>query len=170
MELQRILSKKVKGSNNWRKIKDELRRLCRKAKNRMRDQNHKISRKAINRNDLVVLEKLNSKKMSSKENKKISKWTRDEMIKSCWYQLATFIIYKAKGAGKWTEFVNPYQTSKKCSQCGKINKELGDKEIFECLNCGLVLDRDVNASRNIREKGIRKLKLQRLGTSLAEPV
>ncbi|KLL01666.1 MAG: hypothetical protein MRERC_11c016 [Mycoplasmataceae bacterium RC_NB112A] len=40
---------------------------------------------------------------------------------------------------------------------------MGNKEIFVCSHCGLVLDRDVNAGRNIREEGIKKLKLQRLG-------
>ncbi|CAI2161447.1 10357_t:CDS:2 [Funneliformis geosporum] len=116
IELQQILSRKVKGSNNWRKTLNELKRLCRRVANRIKDKNHKISRKLVNKNDLLVLEKLNSSKMISKENK------------------------KAKGAG--------------------------DKELFKCPNCSYEKDRDVNASQNILEKGIKKLKLQRLGTAL----
>jgi putative transposase len=93
------------------------------------------------------------------------------MIKTCWYQLAQFIIYKAKGAGKWVEFVSPYLTSKRCSACGKINQKLGSKEIFTCPSCSYQGDRDVNAAKNIREKGIKKLGLsQRLGTLLTESV
>ncbi|KLL02395.1 MAG: transposase IS605 [Mycoplasmataceae bacterium RC_NB112A] len=81
------------------------------------------------------------------------------MLKVCWYQLANFTAYKVKETGKWVEFVSPYLTSKKCSSCGKINKELGNKEIFECLNCGLILDRDVNATKNILWKAQVKLGL-----------
>jgi transposase len=40
-------------------------------------------------------------------------------------------------------------TSKTCSGCGKINKELGGKEIFKCKKCELEIDRDLNVLRNI---------------------
>ncbi len=40
-------------------------------------------------------------------------------------------------------------TSKTCTGCGKINKSLGGKEEFKCGKCGIEIDRDLNASRNI---------------------
>ena len=110
--------------------------------------------------------------MVKKTNKKIGKYTRDRMLKACWTQLAQFLSYKVKETGKWIEFVSPYLTSKKCFECGKINEKLKDEEVFVCpnLECDNILDRDVNASKNILWKAQVKLGLNGLGTSLTESV
>ena len=73
---------------------------------------------------------------------------------------------------QWIEFVNSYNTSKRCSECGKINEKLKDEEVFACpnLECDNILDRDVNASKNILWKAQVKLGLNWLGTSLTESV
>ena len=42
-----------------------------------------------------------------------------------------------------------YLTSKTCSECGKIKKNLGSNKVFECVLCNLKIDRDINASINI---------------------
>ena len=47
-------------------------------------------------------------------------------------------------------------TSKTCTDCGKINKNLGGKEEFKCGKCGLEIDRDINTSRNICIKNIER--------------
>lgn len=159
IEFQRSLSKKVKGSNNWKKTKGKMKRLGEKTGNRMKDLCHKTSRELVDNSDLLVLEKLETKKMISKENKKVGKWTRDGMMKACWSQLAFFIIYKAMGAGKWYLFVSPRNTSKRCSDCGEINKELRDEEVFVCPWCDYQEDRDVNAAKNIQWKAQIKLGL-----------
>jgi transposase len=51
--------------------------------------------------------------------------------------------------GKWIDFVNPHNTSKRCSKCGEINEKLKDEELFICPHCDNELDRDVNAAKNI---------------------
>jgi putative transposase len=59
----------------------------------------------------------------------------------------------AESAGRHFEEVNEAWTSKTCSNCGKVNKDLKlSDRVYEC-SCGLVLDRDLNAARNICEKG-----------------
>jgi transposase len=45
--------------------------------------------------------------------------------------------------------VNPAYTSKRCSRCGVINKSLSSEKTFECLSCGLKIDRQFNAGINI---------------------
>ncbi|MEM3809083.1 MAG: zinc ribbon domain-containing protein, partial [Thermoproteota archaeon] len=48
-----------------------------------------------------------------------------------------------------TVFVDAYGTSKTCSRCGYYNKDLRGASIFKCPNCGLIIDRQKNASINI---------------------
>jgi putative transposase len=65
----------------------------------------------------------------------------------------TLLDYKAIEAGVEVIAVNPRGTSKACSGCGSIvDKSLKDR-IHSCHHCGLVLDRDVNAAKNILELG-----------------
>jgi putative transposase len=182
IELQRSLSRKIKRSNNWKKVKSEMTRMGKRVSNRMKDLNHKLSRKLVNKFDLIAFEDLNPSEMVKKvdekgKKRKVGKWTADGMLKACWTQLAQFTTYKVKETGKWIEFVSPYQTSKKCSnsECGKINEKLKDEEVFVCPSCGYTEDRDVNASKNILWKAQKKLKIgefapQRLGTLLSETV
>jgi putative transposase len=62
---------------------------------------------------------------------------------------------KAAKAGKIVELVDARYTSQKCSQCGMIvPKTLADRT-YLCPNCGLEMDRDLNASLNIRTLGLR---------------
>nr|WP_281267945.1 transposase [endosymbiont GvMRE of Glomus versiforme] len=165
IEFQRSLDRKVKGSSNWKKVKSKMSSMGKKTSNRMKDLCHKTSRELVDKSDLLALEKLETSKMVSKENKKVGKWTRDGMLKACWGKLAFFIVYKAKGAGKWYMFVSPSNTSKRCSNanCGKINKELKDEETFLCPSCGYKEDRDVNAAKNILWKAQKKLGLIKTG-------
>ena len=118
-----------------------MKKLGEKTSSRMKDICHKISRKLVDKNDLLVYERLESSKMISKENKKVGKWTRDGMVKACWTQQIQFATYKVQETGKWIVFVGPYNTSKRCSECGEVNKELRDEEIFNCPFCDNILDR-----------------------------
>lgn len=169
---QRLLSSKEKGSNNWKKVKSEMTRMGQKVSNQMKDLNHKLSRKLVNKFDLIAFEKLNTAKMVQKKDdrgkwRKIGKYTADGMLKACWTQLAQFTTYKVQETGKWVEFVHPSNTSKRCFKCGEINEKLKDEEIFVCPSCENKDDRDVNASKNILWKTQVKLGLdKRLGTSL----
>jgi len=66
-----------------------------------------------------------------------------------------FAIYKAERAGKVVELVDARYTSQKCSRCGAIvPKTLADR-VHRCPSCGLEMDRDLNASINIRTLGLR---------------
>ena len=50
--------------------------------------------------------------------------------------------------------VDERYTSKACSKCGHIHKDLRGNKIYKCSNCGIVLDRDVNGCRGILIKTI----------------
>ncbi|KLL03212.1 MAG: transposase IS605 [Mycoplasmataceae bacterium RV_VA103A] len=153
IKLQRQLSRKKKDSKNYQEKKLELAKKHEKISNRMKDRNHKISRKLVNDFDLIALEELKSKEMTErKENqkRKVNRYLAKSIIRASWYQLAQFLSYKVKETGKEVIVVNPKNTTQRCSQCGKIaNPKIErDVEIYNC-SCGLMLDRDVNAAKNI---------------------
>jgi putative transposase len=72
-----------------------------------------------------------------------------------WRQFLLILAFKAACAGKRVEAVSPAYTSQECSGCGeRIYKSLSVRT-HVCTNCGLILDRDVNAARNILWRGQR---------------
>ena len=69
-----------------------------------------------------------------------------------WGQFLTILTVKAENAGQKTIAVNPQNTSSYCSNCGeKVPKELSQRT-HSCPHCGIVIDRDVNAAINIKNR------------------
>jgi len=62
------------------------------------------------------------------------------------------IAYKVEETGGQLIVVNPAYTSQTCSQCGVIVEKSLAVRVHRCPECGLELDRDVNAARNILQK------------------
>jgi len=143
---QRELSKKVKGSNNRKKVKFVLAKLHRKIRNQRRDFHHQESRKLVNRFGFIAVEDLQIKNMV--KNHRLAKSISD----AGWGQFLTMLDYKAEEAGGRVEKEGPYYTSQECSRCGEcVKKTLADRT-HDCPFCGLVLDRDHNAAINIINK------------------
>ena len=72
-----------------------------------------------------------------------------------WRHFLSILAFKAACAGKRVEAVSPAYTSQDCSGCGeRIYKTLSVRT-HVCTNCGLILDRDENAARNIQWRGQR---------------
>jgi putative transposase len=78
------------------------------------------------------------------------------IMDATWGKLRQLTAYKAERRGGRVVLVNPSGTSQKCSKCRWISPlRLTLKErVFHCLDCGLVIDRDVNAARNILKAGL----------------
>lgn len=125
---------------------------------------HQKSRQLVKQYGIICLEKLNIKGMQEKEtisvNGKEIKATRTHrsIADVAWNQFVNQLEYKAEEAGTKVIFVKPKDTTKMCSSCGKLtSKELSDR-IHECSWCGLVMDRDLNASKNILRIGMDSLR------------
>lgn len=99
-------------------------------------------------------------------NKCLGNWT--------YYQLQQFIEQKAKKHEINVEYVNPKNTSQKCSRCGFISKENRPKgqkgaSYFCCVQCGYSIDADFNAALNIsRSEPIKKKEKRLLDDSFIE--
>lgn len=149
--LQRRASRKRLGSRNRKKANARVRRQHAKVANKRRDHAHKVSRRLVDAYDLLVFEDLLIPNMV--RNGRLAKHIHD----AGWGMLARFASYKAEEAGKTVLCVEPRGTTIDCSGCGEpISKALGDR-IHRCPACGLELDRDVNAARNILVRGLRHL-------------
>lgn len=81
----------------------------------------------------------------------LAKDVRDQ----AWAQFRSILADKAEEAGRQLVLVNPMNTSQACSNCGVLPSEPKTLSIrtHECAECGLALDRDVNAARNILRLG-----------------
>lgn len=158
---QQHLSRKQKGSNGFEKQKLKVAKIHEKIASCRLDALHKVSHQLVNENDLIVCEDLNVKGMI--KNHKLSKHIAD----ASWGNFVTLLQYKCDWYGKELVKVNRfYPSSKTCGDCGWINQELklSDRE-WTCNSCGVVHDRDINASVNILKEG---LKIHRQGLSITK--
>ena len=151
--LQKKLSKKVKGSNNYNKLKRKLAKLHQHVANQRKDANHKLSSKLVNDNQVICIEDLKISNMS--KNHKLAKSLLDEG----WYQFTEMLKYKLEWYGGQLIKIDRYfASSKTCVVCGyKIKKLPLYIREWTCPQCGEVLDRDLNAAYNILYEGLKTL-------------
>lgn len=149
---QRKLSKMKKGSNNRNKQRIKVARLHEKVSNQRKDFLHKQSRQITNVHDCVSVENLNMKAMSQCLN--FGKSVSD----NGWGMFTNFLQYKLAGSGKQLIKVDKFfPSSQLCSVCGSKNPITKDMRVrhWVCPDCGAQHDRDVNASINIKNEGMR---------------
>lgn len=154
-KMQRTFSKMVKGSRNYQKQKKKIAKLHLHIKNMRHDFLHKVSRKLVDENQIIVLEDLSVKNMI--KNKKLAKSIQDVG----WGYFKQFVTYKAEWANKRVVLINRFfPSSKRCHGCKEKNTllSLNDREWVR-PSCGCKHDRDQNATNNIKEEGLRLLGL-----------
>jgi putative transposase len=143
VRMQRKVSRRKKGSNNRLKAILHLQRIHEKIANRRNDFQHKLSAQYA-KNDVVFAEDLKISNMA--KNRRLSRSIMD----SSWGAFLQKLEYKCKLLVK----VPPRDTTINCSRCeNKVPKSLAVR-IHRCDKCGLVIDRDYNASINILNKGL----------------
>jgi len=153
---QRRLIKAIKGSIDRKKQKKKVTNIHTKIANKRKDFAHKLSRKLVNQYQVIVFEKLDIKNMMDDHTEVFGHKLNKSISDVAWNQFMNFTSYKAGYAGRTVVFVNPRNTSKMCSRCGQIvDKDLSCR-VHSC-SCGLVLDRDHNASINILALGMKSL-------------
>ena len=147
---QRELSRKKKGSNNRYKARIKLAKLHTKIADSRNDFNHKITTRLIRENQAIAVESLNIKGMM--KNHCLAKSIAD----SSWSDFFRKLKYKAEWHNRdILEVDRWFPSSKRCSQCGYINGKLALHERrWTCSSCNTILDRDVNAAKNILTVGL----------------
>ena len=148
---QQHLSRKQKGSNGFEKQKLKVAKIHEKIASCRLDTLHKVSIELVRNYDLISVEDLNVRGMI--KNRKLSKHIAD----ASWGNFVKLLQYKCDWYGRELVKVNRfYPSSKTCGDCGWINQELrlSDRE-WTCNSCGVVHDRDWNASKNILKEGLK---------------
>ncbi len=158
---QQKLARKQKGSKSRNKYRKVVARVYERISNSRADFLHKLSRKLVNDNQVVVVENLNVKGMVRNHN--LAKAISDVG----WGMFTNFLAYKLeKKGGKLLEIDRWFPSSKLCSNCYHQIDELPlNVREWTCLHCKTRHDRDANAATNIRAEGIRLLKAD--GTSVS---
>ena len=154
-QIQRRVSKKSVGSNNKRSGSKHIARRHIRIADKRKDFAFQLAHDLCDHYDFMVFEDLNLKAMQKLWGRKVSDLAFNQFLQ--------ILEYVAMKRGKRLVYIDRWEcTTGKCSSCEHIqNLALSDR-IFNCGECGLVLDRDHNASINIREAG-RCLILQEFG-------
>jgi putative transposase len=142
-KLQRKLARAKFGSKNRRKVLRAVQRQHEHVANQRADYLHKLSHTLVQEYDGIALENLRVRNMA--RNPYLSKSIMD----SGWSIFKRMITYKAESAGREIVFVDPRNTSRCCSICGKVFDDIDLSIRWVTCDCGLSLDRDHNAARNI---------------------
>ena len=149
---QQKLSRKQKGSSSRAKARRLVALAHEKISNARIDFLHKLSRKLVNENQVIITEDLNIKGMV--RNHKLAK-----AISDCgWGMFLNFLDYKCKQDGKvFLEIDRFFPSSKTCNHCLNVVDSLAlDIRSWDCPSCGTKnIDRDINAALNIRDEGLR---------------
>lgn len=137
----------------------------------VQDGQHKVSRRLVEENDIIAIEKLNLAVMSKKAKAKVDPNNPGEFLPngqsakralnrklrlSALSQFGEFLHYKARLSGGQIIEVDPKNTSRRCSSCGHVAQENRESQaVFLCKKCGHSDNADHNAAINILDRALR---------------
>jgi len=167
--LQRIWSRKVKGSNRWHKLRIRIARLHNQTANQRAHFLHTESTRLVRLFDIIYVEDLNVAGMSSTckpiqdetgkylpNGQSHKKGLNKSIMDAGWATFMAMLAYKCNWYGKELVKIDRFApSSKTCSYCGLVNHDLILQDrMFVCPACGLSIDRDLNAAINIHALGV----------------
>lgn len=132
-------------SHRWEKARDDVRKTHARIVNTRKDFIHKSTRSLVDTYETIVIEDLNVAGMV--RNKHLSK----HILDASFGEFARQLKYKSEWYGRELIMAGRYYpSSKTCSGCGEVKAKLSLSErTYDCGACGLVIDRDLNAARNL---------------------
>ncbi len=142
-KLKHYRDKKIKSSNNWNRVNNKIIKAYERLENLKRDFVEQTTTQLCKNNNIVIEDLTNASiKMSNKKRRRLLQIA----------PLSRFVEklqWKTEKFGTMFKQVNPAYTSRICSCCGFIKDDLKlSDRVFVC-ECGNVMDRDMNAARNL---------------------
>jgi putative transposase len=148
----RQLSRKQNGSKSYRKAALRLARLQRRVRNIRRDFLHHVTTWLAKTKSVLVVEDL---KVRSLGRGRLSRCVAD----ASWSTFRRMLEYKCAWHGATVVAPRDFPCTRRCSRCGWVAPKLALwRRVFQCESCGLELDRDWNAARNLRRYGLASLR------------
>lgn len=153
--LQRELSRKTIGSSRWEKARLKVAKLQKHIANQRNDFLQKLTTIIVSNYDVIAIEDLNVKEMKETDSKIRNKRVGDVS----WSEFRRMLTYKSQWYGKELSVIDRYYPSSQiCHVCGhRDGKKSESIRSWICSNCHSELDRDINASINILNEGLRLL-------------
>ena len=147
---QQALSRKEKGSENWKRQKRRVAKIHARIADKRADFLHKLTTRLVREHDPICAETLSVKNMQ--KNHCLAKAISD----AAWSEFVRQLKYKYEWYGKTLIKIDRwFPSSKRCHHCGHVHEDmLLSVRAFECEGCDRHLDRDVNASLNIKAAGL----------------
>ncbi len=144
---QRRVSRRKLGSRRRHKMGLLLARTHERIRNIRHDHAHKLTRRLVSDFSLIVVEDLNIRGLARG-------YLASDVSDQGWNKLLAVLEYKAAEAGTELVRVTPGGSSQNCSGCGVLVPKPLSERTHRCPDCGLVIDRDINAARNILRLGL----------------
>ena len=113
---------------------------------------HQLSHQIVNDYGIICLEDIDIKNLIEKKP-----YMAKSVLDASWNRFRTYVTYKAESAGRKVVLVNPAYTSQMCSCCGQTVKKDLSVRVHSCPYCGLSMDRDLNAAKNILRLGLQSV-------------
>lgn len=157
---QRQLARRKRGSAHRQQAAARVARVHRRASNLRREHLHLLTTKLAKNHGCIVIEDLNVRGLTRSARGSLEKPGRRVLAKAglnraladaSFGQLRRLLEYKTRWYGSRLLVADRYlASSKRCSECGALCQELKlSQRIYRCLECGVVIDRDLNAARNL---------------------
>ncbi len=151
---QQRLSKRVKGSKRYHRIRLRIAQLKAKQRDIRKDFLHQLSTRVIHENQVIALENLNVLGMI--KNRKLSR----AIAQVGWREFRVMCEHKAGQFNREVQVISRWEPTRQCcSSCGyrwgklDVKLDVSVREVV-CLNCGILHDRDENAAKNIEAVGV----------------
>ena len=149
--IQKRLSRTARNTELYNKLRTKLNHIYERISNVRRNDTETISRYIVDNHDVIAMEDLSVEQLRRRSrNKKMTNGYNDVKLG----ELRKRIRDKAESAGRAIILVDPKGTSQTCSCCGGIVKKDLSVRMHVCPACGLEIDRDVNAARNILARAL----------------
>ena len=138
----------------WRSYSRKYREIHNRRRKQLTHRKHfyrQVAHDLVSQRKLIVLEKIDLSRFAETKDKdtKLSNKARAQRFLGSVSELRDAIKNAADREGVPYIEVNPAYTSKTCSACGHLNKDLKAEKEWDCPSCGVVHDRDVNAASNL---------------------
>lgn len=130
------------------KYRKSIGKIYDKINNKTKDMHFKTAKMLCARYKKIKIGKFSTSRLVENVSSKLTSKTKRLLYALSHYKFREILQHQCEKYGIKLEIVSEYNTTKMCSHCGKINNPEKSK-IYEC-SCGLIVDRDVNAAKNIR--------------------
>jgi len=155
--MDKLQGKAFSSSNSSKrryKMKKAWHRSIRRLKYLVSDMHRKVCKYLCVEYDVVFIPVFNTKDMVRRSERMISSNTSRAMMTWSHYRFRQMLKAKAVETGTFVKEVTEEFTSKTCTCCGTLHKNLGSSKIYKCKQCRSVFDRDENGARNILIKSL----------------